>query len=353
MRTTRHSGRGKTRTWTGLRKKSDLQFCTALKSCVHALRHISSIKMRQRAQATYHLFNHYLLSYSSMVAILFSCQVSSNTLVIRECPCRELHISRQSVISFICLTCLLTVLWFASTDPMPMRIIVNPCGDLYVYHSQQGSLAEAGTLVDRSRFRCRWGCAKVHLSSRSIYWFPKHFDESDSPPVSQLRVKCWWFTRISLALGHTRHMSFKPFRSSLWQPPTPSLLPLLMTRLLLFLRLASDTHCRWNPLQQPPLPCCRSKWDQDNRAAPEQRPKLTYIILVELLTYQFASPVRRIEAQDLLFKTLELERLIKLGPSPTLTRMTSRALKAKYEDRDDSVTHPQQVQVQWSTAKNS
>jgi hypothetical protein len=35
-----------------------------------------------------------------------------------------------------------------------------------------------------------------------------------------------------------------------------------------------------------------SKWDKDNWASPEQRQMLAYTILVELLAYQFASPVR-------------------------------------------------------------
>ena len=82
------------------------------------------------------------------------------------------------------------------------------------------------------------------------------------------------------------------------------------------------------------------KWDQDCWDAPEQRQKLVDIILVELLAYQFASPAHQIKIQDLLFKSFEFEWLIKLGPSPTLTGMASRMLKAKYEDQDDSVTHP-------------
>ena len=58
------------------------------------------------------------------------------------------------------------------------------------------------------------------------------------------------------------------------------------------------------------------KWDEDCWAAPGQRQKLAYIICIELLTYLFASPVRWIETQDLLFKSFEFKWLIKLGPSP-------------------------------------
>ncbi|KAI0749711.1 fatty acid synthase [Daedaleopsis nitida] len=81
------------------------------------------------------------------------------------------------------------------------------------------------------------------------------------------------------------------------------------------------------------------KWDQDNWGSAEQRQKLAYVILVELLAYQFASPVRWIETQDLLFTQYRFERFIEIGPSPTLTGMATRTLKAKYEVQDDSVSH--------------
>ena len=81
------------------------------------------------------------------------------------------------------------------------------------------------------------------------------------------------------------------------------------------------------------------EWDQGNWASPGQRQGLAYIILVELLAYQFASPVRWIETQDCLFKDFAFKRLIEIGPSPTLTGMATRTLKAKYEAQDDSITH--------------
>ncbi|KZT01368.1 fatty acid synthase [Laetiporus sulphureus 93-53] len=81
------------------------------------------------------------------------------------------------------------------------------------------------------------------------------------------------------------------------------------------------------------------KWDQENWSAPEQRQKLAYITLVELLAYQFASPVRWIETQDILFARYNFERFIEIGPSPTLTGMATRTLKAKYETQDDSISH--------------
>ena len=66
--------------------------------------------------------------------------------------------------------------------------------------------------------------------------------------------------------------------------------------------------------------------------------KLAYTILVELLAYQFASPVHWTETQDLLFTNYKFEHLIELGPGPTLTGMATRTLKAKYEASDDSIS---------------
>jgi fatty acid synthase subunit alpha, fungi type len=51
----------------------------------------------------------------------------------------------------------------------------------------------------------------------------------------------------------------------------------------------------YDQTSSPRLDKVLKKWDQDNWASAEQRQTLAYIILVELLAYQFASPVRWIE----------------------------------------------------------
>jgi fatty acid synthase subunit alpha len=94
----------------------------------------------------------------------------------------------------------------------------------------------------------------------------------------------------------------------------------------------------YDQTSSPRLDKVLRKWEEESWASPDNRQKLAYIILVELLAYQFASPVRWIETQDLLFKVFNFERLIELGPSPTLTGMATRTLKAKYVARDDSVS---------------
>jgi fatty acid synthase subunit alpha, fungi type len=65
---------------------------------------------------------------------------------------------------------------------------------------------------------------------------------------------------------------------------------------------------------------------------------------VELLAYQFASPVRWIETQDVIFDAqMNVERLIEIGPSPTLAGMAQRTLKAKYEGYDQALGLQRQV----------
>ncbi|KAI0264369.1 fatty acid synthase [Gloeopeniophorella convolvens] len=92
----------------------------------------------------------------------------------------------------------------------------------------------------------------------------------------------------------------------------------------------------YNRTSSPRLSKVLRKWDEEHWGAPEQRQKLAWVLIVELLSYQFASPVRWIETQDLFFAKYKFERFIEIGPSPTLSGMASRTLKAKYELKDDS-----------------
>ncbi|KAG9047855.1 3-oxoacyl-[acyl-carrier-protein] synthase [Tulasnella sp. UAMH 9824] len=94
----------------------------------------------------------------------------------------------------------------------------------------------------------------------------------------------------------------------------------------------------YDQTSSPRLDKVLKAWEEEAWDSPAQRQQLTYIILVELLAYQFASPVRWIETQDLLFTHYKFERLIEIGPSPTLTGMATRTLKAKYEAQDGSIS---------------
>ncbi len=99
----------------------------------------------------------------------------------------------------------------------------------------------------------------------------------------------------------------------------------------------------YNRTSSPRLSKVLRKWDEEHWDAPEQRQKLAWVLLVELLSYQFASPVRWIETQDLFFEQYKFERFIEIGPSPTLTGMAVRTLKAKYEAKDDSTSRVRRV----------
>lgn len=84
----------------------------------------------------------------------------------------------------------------------------------------------------------------------------------------------------------------------------------------------------YDQTSSPKLDKVLRNWDEESW---DNRQQLAYMILVDLLAYQFASPVRWIQTQDLLFMHYNFHRLIEVGPSPTLTGMA--ILKAKYEKK--------------------
>ena len=84
-------------------------------------------------------------------------------------------------------------------------------------------------------------------------------------------------------------------------------------------------------------------WKVGNWTTPAKKQQLGYTILVELLAYQFASPVRWIETQDQLFSSLDICRVIEVGPSPVLTGMAVRTLKSKYEAKDTATSVTRQT----------
>ena len=76
---------------------------------------------------------------------------------------------------------------------------------------------------------------------------------------------------------------------------------------------------------------------------PEVEQELAHILLTELLAYQFASPVRWIETQDVFLKEFNTERVVEIGPSPTLAGMAQRTLKNKYESYDAALSLQRQI----------
>ncbi|KAL5526485.1 FAS2 [Sanghuangporus sanghuang] len=103
------------------------------------------------------------------------------------------------------------------------------------------------------------------------------------------------------------------------------------------------TQMIYDQTSSPRLDRVLKSWDTESWGDGEHRQRLAYIILVELLAYQFASPVRWIETQDIFFTHFNFERFIEIGPSPTLTGMAVRTLKAKYETQDDSISYHREI----------
>ena len=76
---------------------------------------------------------------------------------------------------------------------------------------------------------------------------------------------------------------------------------------------------------------------------PEVEQELAHTLLVELLAYQFASPVRWIETQDVIFEANRTERIVEIGPADTLGGMAKRTLASKYEAYDAATSVQRQV----------
>jgi len=75
----------------------------------------------------------------------------------------------------------------------------------------------------------------------------------------------------------------------------------------------------------------------------EVEQELAHTLLVELLAYQFASPVRWIETQDVFLAEQVAERIVEIGPADTLGVMAKRTLAAKYEAYDAAKSVQRQI----------
>lgn len=76
---------------------------------------------------------------------------------------------------------------------------------------------------------------------------------------------------------------------------------------------------------------------------PEVEQELAHTLLVELLAYQFASPVRWIETQDVFLAERTAERIVEIGPADTLGVMAKRTLASKYEAYDAAKSVQRQI----------
>ncbi|KDN47732.1 hypothetical protein K437DRAFT_273590 [Tilletiaria anomala UBC 951] len=93
----------------------------------------------------------------------------------------------------------------------------------------------------------------------------------------------------------------------------------------------------FNQTDSPRLDRVLKNWDRDGWGTPEREQRLTTTLVVELLAYQFASPVQWIRTQELLFgEPYNFERFVEFGPSPTLVGMAQRTHKAFYKSSDEA-----------------
>ena len=76
---------------------------------------------------------------------------------------------------------------------------------------------------------------------------------------------------------------------------------------------------------------------------PEVEQELSHTLLIELLAYQFASPVRWIETQDVILGEKTTERIVEVGPADTLGVMAKRTLASKYEAHDAALSVQRQI----------
>ncbi|KKA31122.1 hypothetical protein TD95_000604 [Thielaviopsis punctulata] len=76
---------------------------------------------------------------------------------------------------------------------------------------------------------------------------------------------------------------------------------------------------------------------------PEVEQELAHTLLIELLAYQFASPVRWIETQDVFLAEKTAERIVEVGPADTLGVMAKRTLASKYEAFDAAKSVQRQI----------
>ncbi|KAJ2909523.1 fatty acid synthase alpha subunit Lsd1, partial [Coemansia aciculifera] len=93
--------------------------------------------------------------------------------------------------------------------------------------------------------------------------------------------------------------------------------------------------------QSPVAASVLKGWSDDTSMnSSDKVARLAATLIIELLAYQFASPVQWINTQDGLFGKLGVRRLIEIGASPILSGMAAKTLKSEpYADKRVDVLH--------------
>ncbi|KAJ2908829.1 fatty acid synthase alpha subunit Lsd1, partial [Coemansia aciculifera] len=96
-----------------------------------------------------------------------------------------------------------------------------------------------------------------------------------------------------------------------------------------------------NITQSPVAASVLDGWSDDTSMdSSDKVARLAATLIIELLAYQFASPVQWIDTQDALFGKFCLRRLVEIGASSILSGMAAKTLKSKtYSDKRVDVLH--------------
>ncbi|KAJ2006021.1 fatty acid synthase alpha subunit Lsd1 [Coemansia thaxteri] len=86
-----------------------------------------------------------------------------------------------------------------------------------------------------------------------------------------------------------------------------------------------------------------SSWSDELLESADEVAKLAAILLIELLSYQFALPVQWIDTQDVMINKLGIYRLVEIGASPVLSGMAAMTLQSSgYASKCVEVLHIEQ-----------
>ncbi|KAJ2897754.1 fatty acid synthase alpha subunit Lsd1, partial [Coemansia aciculifera] len=92
--------------------------------------------------------------------------------------------------------------------------------------------------------------------------------------------------------------------------------------------------------QSPVAASVLKGWSDDTSMDSSKVARLAATLLVELLAYQFASPVQWIDTQDILIGKFGVRRLVEIGASSILSGMAAKTLKSEpYADKRVDVLH--------------
>ncbi|KAJ2347619.1 fatty acid synthase alpha subunit Lsd1, partial [Coemansia sp. RSA 2671] len=92
--------------------------------------------------------------------------------------------------------------------------------------------------------------------------------------------------------------------------------------------------------QSPVAASVLDSWSDAALDSDDDVARLAAILLVELLAYQFASPVQWIDTQDVLLGKLGVRRMVEIGASPVLSGMAAKTLKSEaFADKRVDVLH--------------